>query len=107
MASGMRLRRIRFKDGRTIDVLRPKKTDDTVLRERFAVATKYAMEPTEHPLAGYALVVWQTDGTSTAFLQSDGKIPSILVPDFVRNRLLAMRIEDWTIETINDQRGPV
>lgn len=54
-------------------------------------------------IAGFALVVWSPDGTSTCMsrINESNMIPSILVPDFVRNRLLADRIERWTIDTIN------
>lgn len=57
-------------------------------------------------IAGFAFVVWGKDGTSVCIQRvKDGSmIPSILVPDFVRNRLLAERIEQWTIETINESR---
>lgn len=54
-------------------------------------------------IAGYALVVWGYDGKSTAKSFTDGGVsPSMLVPDFVKNRLLADKIEDWTIETVNE-----
>lgn len=56
-------------------------------------------------LAGFALVVWDETGGSTTASYSGGGIPSILVPDFCRARLLAHRIESWTIETVNKQWG--
>lgn len=53
-------------------------------------------------IAGFAFVVWGHEGASTCKMHvEDGKpFPSILAPDFVRNRLLAERIETWTIETL-------
>lgn len=99
-ASGLRLRRIRYKDGRTLEVLRPKPSDDQKLREGVRNIGKWSADD-PLPLAGYAVVVWRADGGSTAYLQSNGQIPSILVPDFVRNRLLAQKIEDWTVDTLN------
>lgn len=57
-------------------------------------------------LAGIAIVVWGSDNASTCYSGiGDGKnqIPSILIPDFVRNRLLAERIEKWTLATINGE----
>lgn len=100
-ASGLRLRRIRYKDGRTLEVLRPKPTDDEKLRKGVRDIGKWCADDPQ-PLAGYAVVVWRTDGVSSAYLQSNGQIPSILVPDFVRNRLLAEKIEDWAIDTLNN-----
>lgn len=53
-------------------------------------------------LAGYAVMAWTKDGTSTCDSANlAGNIPTILIPDFVRNRLLAHRIEEWTLEEIN------
>lgn len=48
-------------------------------------------------IAGYAFVVWGSDNASTADLQCGirSKIASIAVPDFIRNRLLAKKREDW------------
>lgn len=57
-------------------------------------------------LAGFAIVVWGLDGSSTAALATDGGVtPTILIPDFVRNRLLGEKIEAWTIESINRSNG--
>ena len=56
-------------------------------------------------ICGFALVVWGSDTRSTADLGvkiHDGSvIPEILIPDFVRNRLLAVKIEQWTIDELN------
>jgi hypothetical protein len=45
-------------------------------------------------------VAWGPDNASVATLSSNdlSKIPSILVGDFVRNRLLAYTIERWVSE---------
>lgn len=59
-------------------------------------------------LRGFALVVWAKDGMSTADFGSqslkDGEVgpilPDILIPDFVRSRLLALKIEEWAVDTI-------
>lgn len=95
-----RLRRVRFKDGRTIEVLRPKPSDDQHIRAQLKKVVAWAMEM-DRPLGGAAIAVWDIDGSSICDLQSNGTIPAILVPDFVRNRLLAAKIEDWTIDTLN------
>jgi hypothetical protein len=60
-------------------------------------------------VAGFAFVVWDGEGGSTAGMElytvEGGKtIPGVLVPDFVRNRLLAGKIEQWTLNTINESK---
>jgi len=53
-------------------------------------------------LAGFAVVAWGRDLESCAdACNFDGRIPAILIPDFVRNRLLAQRIEAWTLDALN------
>ena len=57
-------------------------------------------------LTGFALVVWGADGTSCADMMSSGGVtPEIMIPDFVRNRLLAEKIEHWTIDSVNRSQG--
>ena len=58
-------------------------------------------------VAGAAFVVWSADNGSSAmmFAGADSRIPSILIPDFVRNRLLAVKIIDWTKDDINTSNG--
>lgn len=52
-------------------------------------------------IAGFAFVVWGADMRSIAELQVwENSIPSAVVPDFVRNRLLAERIESWALESL-------
>lgn len=61
-------------------------------------------------ICGFALVVWASDTRSTADLGAkvhDGSvIPEILIPDFVRNRLLAVKIEEWTVDTVRGYVAP-
>lgn len=99
-ATPLRLRRVRFKDGRTLEVFRPKKTSSDTLKQNLSRWVKFISDAPEE-FSGYAIVTWHKDGTSVCELGSDGRIPSVLVPDFVRNRLLAQKIEEWTIDTIN------
>ncbi len=52
---------------------------------------------------GFVVMIWDNDGTSTCdAVNFEGNIPGILIPDFVRNRLLAQKIETWTLETLRD-----
>jgi hypothetical protein len=50
------------------------------------------------PVVGFAMVMWDSDGGSAAVCKAypGSNIPSIAVPDFVRNRLLARKIYDWS-----------
>ena len=52
-------------------------------------------------IAGFAMVVWDEDQTWIADLENfNGKIPLALIPDYVRNCLLAQQIEEWTPQAI-------
>lgn len=50
------------------------------------------------PVVGFAMVMWDSENASNAACKAypGSSIPSIAVPDFVRNRLLAQKIEDWS-----------
>lgn len=77
-----------------------RKSDSDILREKWAADVPQMMRESKGRVEGFAVMIWGSDG-STVYAHTDGSIPSILVPDFVRNRLLASRIEAWTIDTIN------
>ncbi len=93
-----RLRSVRFKDGRA--PLRVLRGDDYAVIARRRVDR--VMAALDGRVAGMAIVVWGPDGASVAGMTVTpiSKIPSILVPDFVRNRLLAECIESWTLDSI-------
>jgi hypothetical protein len=48
-------------------------------------------------MVGYALVIWDASTASSATIRcgAGSTIPSIAMPDFVRNRVLAAKIEEW------------
>jgi hypothetical protein len=50
------------------------------------------------PIVGYAVVLWDADNGSNASLQAGlgSTIPSIAMPEFVKQRLLAAKIQEWT-----------
>lgn len=56
-------------------------------------------------LDGFAFVVWARDNRSTCAAVGGTSMPSILAPDFVRNRLLANRISNWTQEDVFERLG--
>lgn len=96
------MRRVRFKDGRPdLHVLNsPTKQSD---RADIEWHIKRTLDAHDDRIAGYAIVVWAPDGASTADIRSTGNtVPGIMVPDFVRNRLLAEKIEQWTIKDLRD-----
>lgn len=51
-------------------------------------------------ILGIALVMWDNDGGSSAVLKAypGSNIPSIAMPEFVKNRLLASKIFEWAKE---------
>lgn len=50
------------------------------------------------PIVGYAVVVWDAENGSSASLQvgRGSSMPSIAMPEFVKNRLLASKILEWS-----------
>lgn len=95
--SHLRLRSIKFKDGRKIEVLR---RDARHFKADCLHYCKETIEAQGEDFVGFALVAWGADlsSTSECKVSQGSRIPTILVPDFVRNRLLAERIEEWTVE---------
>lgn len=93
----LRLRSVKLKSGGgEIRVLHGTTRDDEA---RYAEdRLKKVIAAHDERIAGFAMVVWAPDGASTALtvVNETSKMPSILVPDFVRNRLLADTIERWT-----------
>lgn len=92
-----RLRSVKFKTGGELRVLPTKRRDARRYVEDYV---RQVLDAQGTDITGFAFVVWGADLSSSADLASgDGSpIPSILIPDFVRNRLLARKIEDWTRE---------
>lgn len=96
----IRIRSVKFKSGGEIRLLRLPDPEDA---RRFAEnRAKKVIDAYQGLVAGFAFVVWGADGGSTALVSVNeaSNIPSIMVPDFVRNRLLAERIEAWTLDTL-------
>jgi hypothetical protein len=50
------------------------------------------------PLVGWALVIWDGNlGSSASLCVGQGStIPSIAMPEFIKNRLLAAKINEWS-----------
>ena len=94
--STLRLHSVRFKSGGFIRSMpSTDAADHAYARSRIAEGLQ-----TQGAVAGFAFVAWDGAGRSTSIthVKNGSMIPTILVPDFVRNRLLAERIERWTVE---------
>jgi hypothetical protein len=94
----LRVRSVLMKaGGAKISVLR---TDDFDYAADARAWAAQCIAPHTHDIAGFAFIVWNHDGDSTCKLKANmrSSIPMIMVPDFVRNRLLAERIVDWAVE---------
>lgn len=100
----VRIGRVTLKRGGRIELLREPANAD---RGAIEAHLRETIDAHGQDFAGYAVVFWSSDGGSTADLRlgSNSKIPSILVPDFVRNRLLALQVERWTIDSVNNAWG--
>jgi hypothetical protein len=97
----IKLRSVRFKNGGELRLLPSLRrlTSDVV-----GASIDKHLAAHGGDIAGYAFVVWGADMGSTVVLDVDrNPIPSALIPDFVRNCLLAYRIETWTLETLSDR----
>lgn len=89
----LRLRRVRFKNGNTIEVLRPK-ADETPVRLQDSVAA--ALED-RSGIVGYALVVWTADGRVTPAYYNGPRSPILAgqVPQYAKDVLLAEVATRW------------
>lgn len=93
----LRVRRVRMKSGGSIELLRPAEKDPD--REQIERAIENVLD--EHAItsdfSGFALVVWGDDLCSTGDCAVGARsvIPVIVVPDFVRNYLLAAKIRQF------------
>jgi hypothetical protein len=85
-ASGFRV--VRLHDG-------PERTRRAIIAETRRMVDD--MSSDGERVVGFAIVMWTADGTSDAVARAypGSQIPSIAVPDFARNRLLASKIEEW------------
>lgn len=98
-----RIRAVRFKSGGEVRLLRLPTREDTIHYAKKRVGQ--AIDSLPDRIAGFAVVVWGADNGSVSLISVNegSKIPSILAPDFVRNRLLASQIETWTLESLSGE----
>lgn len=92
------VRRVRFKDGRTLDVFHNHAPDRSDVARTIGRVMDVHFGSSGF-LGGFAFVVWNTDGASTAKLACyNGMLTRVLAPDFVRDRLMLQTAEDWSRE---------
>lgn len=89
----IRLRRVRFKDGRTIEVFH--RPDDLEIDKKFKASAASAMEGTE--MAGYAIVAWRKNGGSFCAWNNsfNSQVASGQVPQYVKDMLILETAADW------------
>lgn len=99
---GCRISRVRHKEsGFTLHRVCPEQDVARInlMREIHGTLDGYQDDGTAD-IAGFAFVVWGSDNTSSAVVRcgARSRVPAIAAPDFIRNRLLASKIEDWLKE---------
>lgn len=102
-AARVAIRRVRFKSGGELRLM-PDRRDAG--RAKIESLIREALDA-QGEVVGFALVAWDTGtrSVSTSWSGASNPIPSVLMPDFVRNRLLAECIGTWTIDIINEAHG--
>lgn len=97
--AAVRIGRVTLKGGADLRILRG---GGDPQRARIDGLVRGALDGMGAGIVGFAFVIWGDDNGSVAIGENfDGnRIPAILVPDFVRNRLLARQIEKWTLEDL-------
>lgn len=91
--AAMRLRRIRFKDGRTIEVLR--RPESPTVNKRFSAS---AASASEGELVAFAIVCWRADGELFVDYENSARanVPAGAVPQLAKDALLAEAAVRWS-----------
>lgn len=93
IAAKIRLRRVRFKDGRAIEIFH--RRDEIEIDKKFKASAAIAMECTE--MAGYAIVVWRKNGGSFCAWNNsfNSQVASGQVPQYVKDILMLETAANW------------
>lgn len=93
--TALRLRRVRFKDGRTIEVLRPK---DEGIGKTLTRAAARAAEFAPKDMAGFALVAWNINGEVFVNYHNGQRspVPGGGVAQYVKDVLIAETAVRWS-----------
>ena len=95
---GCRSRSVKYKH--TGFILHIMKAQSDIVRINVMSETRNMLagfESDGKPVVGFALVMWGSDGASSAtIISGEGSaIPAIAMPEFIKNRLIAAKIEEW------------
>ncbi len=101
--AGCRIGRVRPKDKSAELVILPAFDDRN--RAEILRRVRIVLDCQTSGYAGFAFVVWGPDNGSTCDAMGSEMMPSILLPDFVRSRLLAARFLQWAHEDMLDALG--
>jgi hypothetical protein len=96
----LRVRSVRMKNGgASIRVLRD--TYDYAADVRGQVLECLSAQGPD--IAGFSFVVWGRDGGSTCAARANmrSQIPPIMIPEFVKARLMAEEIVKWSVEAVD------
>lgn len=95
-AAPLRLRRVRFKDGRANIEVMTRRSDGEVAGKLRGAAAK-AIETGTTEVVGYALVVWYADGLVFPAYHNGDKSPILAgqVPQYAKDVLLAEVATRW------------
>lgn len=94
----LRLRRVRFKDGRTIEVLR--RDDDGVGRDFSASAARVLDTDLGKQMVAYVVIAWDTNGYVYADYRNSDRsgIPAVGLPQLAKDTLIAEQAVRWARE---------
>lgn len=99
---GCRISSVRPKDGSAkLIILKPKDHRRRVLLLRWARELMDRCATVD----GFAIVVWDKAGYSSCASIGGEVVPSAVVPDFVRNRLLTHAITSWAVDDVREMFG--
>ena len=103
-AARTRIGKITLKSGGSVRLLRDAKDDRRAFVEH---KIRTVLDSHGDDLAGFAFMVWAPDHRSTCFSSCNdtSDVPKIMIPDFVRNRLMAERIVDWSVSSTLQELG--
>ena len=95
--AGCRIRSVRDKaSGFVLHLLKPQteRARASFLRDVRDMVDRFHRDGS--PIVGYAVVIWGADGASMAALRAGegSSIPSIAMPEFIKNRLIAAKIDE-------------
>lgn len=92
---GCRIKSIRPKNGSAKVIIFP----DSSVKDRIGCLRRVRdiLDNLSAPMAGAAFVVWDANLQSGGFIAASARsrIPSIAMPEFIKNRLIAAKIEEW------------